>query len=310
MSYAEQLREQERIEREEAAAAFRKFMRLVGMGAFGLILLFTAVGVFGCGQFNATVPAGEVGVKTARIINPGVRPDPLPTGWHWLGLGDDVVTYPVVQRSYPFTRVADERGPENEEITFTDRNGLAMTADVNVVLRVNPAMAPELYQRYRLDFDQLIDGPIRNDIRTAIAAASEQVEVNQLLAGGRQRVISQALSVVQRRWAARGVEISQLEWIGQIRFPSVVTQAITNRAQADQQVAAARARVAVAQAEAEVRVTEAQGIADANRIRGEALRTNPEILRQMEIERYRGLCPLGTQTCVLGQGATALLPSN
>ncbi len=269
-------------------------------------LALASLGAAACGE---VVDPGSVGVKVSKFgSNAGVHPNAISPGWHMTGLGESIVDYPVIQRTYTFTREADERGPENEEIIFTDRTGLGMSADVMVVLRVRREAAPKLYTKYRLTFDQLLDGPIRNDIRTAIAAESEKVGVEQLLAGGRQTIIQRALARVQRKWAPEGVDIYQLDWIGSIRFPRVILDAITARSRADQQVLAARAQVEVAKAEADARVEVARGQAESTRLRAEALRANPEVLRQMEIERWQGLCPLDTDTCILGQGAWGLVP--
>lgn len=57
---------------------------------------------------------------------------------------------------------------------------------------------------------------------------------------------------------------------------------------------AARSRQVVATAEGEARSIE---------LIGAALRANPQVLRQREIEKWDGLCPLDTGTCVIGGSA-------
>ena len=74
-----------------------------------------------------------------------------------------------------------------------------MTADVQLVMRIDPSKAPALYTRYRLTFDQLFEGPIRNDVRSSIAAETELVSVEYLYRGGRQQVIQKALAHVNRK---------------------------------------------------------------------------------------------------------------
>jgi len=248
-----------------------------------------ALSLAACGQ---TVQPGTAGVKVKTLgSGAGVQPQPLGVGFHATGIGEEIQLYPTIQKTYTYTREPDERGAENEEIVFTDRNGLAMSADVGLTLRVDPAAAPRLFSKYRLSFDQLLDGPIRNDVRAAIAAETELVSVEQLLAGGRQPVLQRAFKRVQAKWQAEGIVMTQLEWIGTIRFPTTITDAIRARAQADQEVAAAQARVAVAEAEAREKVAIAQGNADSARILGEALRANPQVLQQQAIAKWNGVLP-------------------
>jgi len=252
-------------------------------GAIALAALSTAA----CGQ---SVEPGNAGVKIKTLgSGAGVQESALRSGWHFTGIGEKIVNYPTIQRTYSYTREADDRGSDNEEIVFTDRTGLPMTADVAATIRVNPTNAPSLYTKYRLSFDELLDGPIRNDVRSAIAEAAERRGVDELLAGGRQAVVAEALRDVRAKWSREGVEISQLEWIGTIRFPDVILQAIQSRTQADQQVLAARARVAVAEAQAQEKVAIAKGDAEAYALRSREL--TPAILQQQAIAKWNGVLP-------------------
>jgi regulator of protease activity HflC (stomatin/prohibitin superfamily) len=221
----------------------------------------------------------------------GVDPTPLSSGWHFNGIGEKIVQYPAIQRTYTYTREPDERGPENEEVTFSDNTGLPMTADVQIVLQVSPATAPALYKRYRLSFEQLFEGPIRNDVRTAISAESELVNVETLYSGGRQAVIQKALVRVQKKWNDQGVVISQLDWIGNIRYPDVILQAIQAKTQVEQATLAAQAQVAQAKAEADARIERARGEAEANRLLAQSIASNPQVVQLRAIEKWDGRLP-------------------
>lgn len=59
----------------------------------------------------------------------------------------------------------------------------------------------------------------------------------------------------------------------------------------EQAALAAQANVAKAEAEARSKVAEAEGEAQAMRVRGEAIRTNPEILQQEAIKKWQGGVP-------------------
>jgi regulator of protease activity HflC (stomatin/prohibitin superfamily) len=274
----------------------------------GLLLLMTTCTL---STHSVTVQPGEVGVLIRTLgANAGVEPVPLQPGWHFVGIGERIAQFPSIERSYAYSRGSEGNANANEEITFADHTGLPMTADVQIVLRVNPAQAPHLYSTWRLSFDDLFETPIRNDVRSAIAAETELLPVDQLYSGGRQGVIQRALARVQRRWAPQGVIISQLEWLGNIRYPETVVQGIQARTLVEQATLAAQGRVAQATAEADARIAQARGEAEATRLQAEAIRSNPEVLRQQEINRWRGLCPLNVRVCIIGSNAQQLIEDN
>lgn len=255
-----------------------------------LLSAVAAVSLSGCG---AVVDAGYVGVKVKNVgTNAGVQSEPLPTGWHALGIfGEKIVSYPVTQKVYSFTRAVSEGEPLNEEIVFNDNTGLTLSGDVAVTVRINPAKAPQIYAKYRATTDDLIHGTIRNSIRSAINAEGEKMSSEQIYTGGKAQLIRAALLDVQKQFDKEGIEVLNLEWIGSIRYPTSVTAAITLKTTKLQEAEAAKADEARATAQAAAKVAEAKGEAEATRIRGEALRSNPQILQQMWVEKWSGDLP-------------------
>lgn len=324
-----------RLSRISSGGAGRTVKMIATVGALAVLLLGAGCTVSSC---STTVESGEAGIKTTRFgANPGVQPVELRPGWHWKGIGEEIIVYPTRQRTYSYTREPNADGKENEEIAFADQTGLPMTADVNLTIRVRDDKAADLYARWRQPFDDLLDGQIRNDVRSAIAKETEQVPVScnlnpvgtasgvtptpaavpapsatactgSLMGAGRQQVIQRAFQRVRTKWAAEGVEISQMEWVGTIRYPPSVTAAVEARTQTEQRTLAAQQKAAEARANAEAAIETARGIAESTRLRGEALRANPEIIEQIYAERSQGLCPPKASTCILGQGAWGLVP--
>lgn len=272
------------------ATSFQNFKLDPKLAGFVIpAVVAVAVGVFALGK---TVEPGNVGVKI-RTLGPqaGVQSEPLGSGWHLNGIGERIIEYPVIQRTYSYTKEPDERGNENEEIVFSDNTGLPMTADVAVTLRVNPANAPKLFETYRLSFDQLLDGPIRNDVRSAIAAETEKVPVETLYSGGRQAVIQRAFAQVNSKWSKLGVTVSQLDWIGSIRYPESVLEQINNKTRLEQEAIAARALAAKAEAEAAAQIAKAKGEAESIRIVNEALAQSPRYVELRAVDKWDGKLP-------------------
>ncbi|ESQ73591.1 SPFH domain-containing protein [Asticcacaulis sp. AC402] len=260
--------------------------------AIGAVIVLSMTMLVSCGQ---TIQPGNVGVKI-RTLGPsaGVDPTPMNSGYHINLVGERIVEFPQIQRTYTYTKEEDERGRENEEINFSDNNALPMTADVQLVMRIDPSKAPELYTRYRLTFDQLFEGPIRNDVRTAIAAETELVSVEFLYRGGRQQVIQKALQRVRSKWESQGVNISQLDWIGTIRYPQVILDSIQAKTKADADASAAQAQVAVSKAQADARIEEARGQAEANRLIAQSIAASPQVVQLRAIEKWDGKLPTTT----------------
>ena len=305
-----------------------RVLRLVATAA--LLLVVLAGGSCAVVSCSVTVESGEAGIKTTKFgPNPGVQPTELRPGWHWEGLGEKIIKYPTRQRVYSYTREGNADGQENEEIGFADQTGLPMTADVNMTVKVSDNKAADLYAKYRLNFDDLLDNPIRNDVRSFIAQEAEKVPVScnlqaqqpvvegatqptaapctgSLMGAGRQAVIQRAYANLQRKWAAEGVEISNLQWVGTIRYPESITTAIQARTATEQRTLAAQQKEAEARANANAQIETARGEAESIRLRGDALRANPQLIDQIYAQRSQGLCPPRASTCIIGQGAWGL----
>lgn len=247
------------------------------MALLGVIALSLAA----CGQ---VVDAGNVGVKIKNLgSSTGVQQTALGTGWQPKGIGESIVEIPVTQKVYTFNK--------EEQIVFNDNTGLTLSGDVAVTVRIQGAKAPAVYEKYRMNTEELIHGPVRNSIRSAINSEAEKMTSEEIYTGGKTALITNALHQVQKQYANSGIDILGLEWVGNVRYPQSVTDAITLKTTKLQEAEAAKADEARAIAQAKAKVAEAQGEAEATRIRGEALRTNPQILQQMWIEKWKGEVP-------------------
>lgn len=292
---------------------------------FGLttvaLVVVLIVALFIVGSCSVTVESGEVGIKSTRFgANPGVQRGELRPGWHWEGFGEKIIIYPTRQRTYSYTRERNSDGVENEEIGFADQTGLPLSADVNLTFRVREDMAADLYAKWRQPFEDLLDGQIRNDVRSFIAKEAEKVPVScsvaaaavaasapaadgapatraeecaggSLMGSGRQAVIQRAFVQLQRKWAAEGVDVSQMEWIGTLRYPPAITEAIQARTQAEQATLAAQATVARAKAQADAQIETARGQAEATRLLAQSISANPEVVELRAIEKWDGHLP-------------------
>lgn len=266
----------------------------------GAIALFIVLLVGSC-SFTRVTP-GYVGIKVSNLGG-GVDEVAKGVGWYFTPPGVNMYEYPTFTNTYAWTADATEQSPNSEAFTFQDKNGLGLSADVSVAYRVDPTLAPKLFTTYRMEMDRLVAGPMRNNIRNAIVQEASQMGVEEIYGPRKAELIAKALVRVRAYFAKQGLVVDELYWASDIRMPKQVQAQINQKIANEQAALAAQANVAKAKAEAESKVAEATGEAEAMRVRGEAIRTNPEILQQEAIKKWNGDVP----QVIAGLGTTPFI---
>lgn len=244
-----------------------------------MLLAVATMAVSAC----SNVSPGHVGVKVNRYgSSAGVEDKAVGVGTYFTGMGTSIEEYPIYTNNYSWAKSADK----DESILFQDKNGLVVSADVNVAYRVNPAMAPKLYQTYRMDMDGMVSGPMRNRVRAALVTAASTMTVEEIYGPKKADLINNTMKIVRAYFEPLGLHVDQLDWAGPIRIPENIMERINARAQSEQAAIAARAdaisevakgeaRVAKATADANAKIAEARGEAESTKIRNEAIANNP-----------------------------------
>lgn len=252
------------------------------------------------------IDPGHVGVKVNRYgSNAGVQNKALGVGTYWFQFGSDIYSYPIYTNNYLWANNLKQEGDTvtgtNEEMVFQDKNGLVVSADVNVAYRVNPALAPKLFQIYRVDMNGIVAGPLRNRVRSAIVAAASTMTVEDIYGPKKSVLIGRALKNVRSYFEPMGLHVDALDWSGPIRIPESITERINARAQTEQAAIAAQARVATAEAEgrakvaeakaeAEAKIAKAEGDAEATRRRNAAVAASPGYQNEW-VRKWNGELP-------------------
>ena len=238
------------------------------------------------------VEPGHVGIKVNNWgSNAGVDPKPLGVGLYYAGPGVDIYEYPVYTSTYSWTRDSTEGSPTNEEFQFQDKNGLSLSADVSIAFRVDSSKSAILFQKYRLDMDKIVSGPIRTAVRNAIVENASNFGVEEIYGPKKAYLIAKSLSDVRKYFEPFGLEIEQLYWASNIRVPDSVMKQINLKIANEQAAMAAQASVATAEANARSRVADAEGKAQAMKVEATAIATNPEILQLRAVEKWDGHYP-------------------
>jgi regulator of protease activity HflC (stomatin/prohibitin superfamily) len=274
-----------------------------GTRSLGSVLIVVGV----VGAFLATsivvVPAGHVGV--VFNVFGGVQQDEVGEGVH--------VVVPVFQQ----VTLYDARQQEltlaagtGDQISARSSEGLEITIDVTVLYQIVGSEAARLHQDIGTAYE---DVRVRPEVRSQIRDGISEFNAANLISSERddlQRLIEQNLAQALARDNVRVLSVL----LRDVSIPESITAAIEEKQAAEQQVAveenrrrqseiAAQRRVIEATGERDAAVARAEGEAEALRLRGAALRENPEIV---QLEVAQRLAPT-LQTIMLPSDGNFLL---
>lgn len=298
-------------------AGSREF-RFLGKGIGVLIALVLAAAILAASCVR--IPPGYVGVKVNLAgSSRGVEDTPTATGWVFFNpLLTKVYEYPTFVQTAKWTKDPNEGRPENEEITFTNKDNMVIAADISLSYSLQPEKVPHFYVKFRNDdLTMFTHGFLRNMARDCFNEHAGKFAVEQIM-GDNAPFLKEVRLCLQDQMTPIGVSIEQFGFIGAPRPPQAIVDAINSKAQAQQialqkqneivqfQAEAAK-RVAEAEGQAKAQIARAEGEAQANRLLSASI--NPTLIewRKLEIqaktvEKWNGIRPT-----VEGSGSGLLL---
>ena len=301
-------------------AAMARVVSVDGMnvGRYARRLLLTAVFVMAAGYIGCAattrVDAGHVGIRVKLAgSDRGVQEMPVVTGWVLYNpLTEQIVLFPTSVQNVVWTQSAHEGRAFDESITFSSSEGVNVTSDIGLSFHIEPALAPKLYSRFRLnDLDKLSDGYMRNTVREAFNDVASKLPVQEIYGAGKSPMLAEVTQKCRDVFGKDGIVIDQLTINGALRLPQNVMDAINRAMEATQKALESKNRVAQVEAEAQQAVTQAHGAAEAARqkAQGEAdallirsraeaqaneiirLSTTPAVLQYRALEHWDGRLP-------------------
>jgi regulator of protease activity HflC (stomatin/prohibitin superfamily) len=265
-----------------------------------LLVAAMATVLSGCSNVNV----GEVGIKVHLLGgDKGVDTEQLTPGRYWIGINEQLYTFPTFMQNYTWTRSRAEGRNEDESITFQTKEGLSVNADIGITYTLQPDKIPVLFQKYRKGIDEITHVYLRNLVRDAINTESSTKSIDSVYGEGKSDLIKAAEHRVRAEVESYGIVLDHLSWVGDIRLPETVTAAINEKIGASQQAitrqnqvetAKAQAAIAIAQAdgEAQSRLLVAEAEAKAIHLKGEAVKNNPGVAELNAIEKWNGVLPV------------------
>jgi regulator of protease activity HflC (stomatin/prohibitin superfamily) len=249
------------------------------------------------------VPAGNVGVKFHLLGgDKGVDTEELSPGRYWIGINEELYLFPTFTQTYVWTVEAIDGDSTNESITFQDKDGLRVNADIGISYSVDPDKVTTLFQKYRKGIEEITDTYLRNMVRDALISAASTRSIESIYGPGKAHLLAEVEKNVSAVAGPLGIHIEKLYWAGELRLPEAVTAAINNKLKANQFAQQRANEVAAAKAEADKAIETARGTAesqlivaraeaDSIRLKGEALSQNPRLIEYKALEQWDGKLP-------------------
>ena len=265
--------------------------RGVGMARLASTLLMGVGLVVAVLNTFTVVSVGEVGVQ--HFLG-SVSQKPLGQGVHLINPMADVVKMSVREQSFP-----PDGGIEHIEAQTAEQLNVAL--DVSVLYRIDAANAPDLYQRIGSEEEiknRIVLNSIRNGVRDAVATKS----INDIFSPNRREIAEDMRGAIQAKAGDR-IEVIEV-FVREVQAPERVRQAIEEKLQREQNVAAERFQTNIIQERAQQKIEEAKGIAQAQKVISEGL--TQQYLTFFYIEQLAKL-PAGSVVYVPTEGGMPLM---
>jgi regulator of protease activity HflC (stomatin/prohibitin superfamily) len=211
----------------------------------------------------AMVPAGHVGVQdffgrvSDRILSPGIN---------LVVPGTRVVKFSVQTREIKETAAV----PTSE--------GLIVNLDVSLLFRLRPEAAATVYKTIGSRFESVVIDP---QLRSVIRDVTAEYEAKFLYSASREVVAQNMFKHMRSALVSRGIEAEQV-LLRAVTLPPLLTTAIQEKLQAEQQAQRMRFVLDRERQEADRKRVEAQGIADFQSIVAKGI--SAELLKWKAIE--------------------------
>lgn len=261
------------------------------MNKTGATLLLCALALGGCDTQD--VPAGYVGIKVYNYgTNKGVDHETLGPGRYKIGINEQLFLFPTFEQNPKYKNdtdgVKDEAGAP---LSFQTKEGLEVEGDFSVTYFIEADNADDVFQRYRAGIEEINRGPLRNMLRDALNETASAMGIEDVYGSGKVAMLSQVQDVVVRRAKERGLTVTQVAFLGAVRFPPTITEALNAKIAATQKAQQRQNELAEAQAEAAKKVAAAKGDAEsvllAAKAQAEANRTLAQSLSPAVLEYQR-----------------------
>jgi regulator of protease activity HflC (stomatin/prohibitin superfamily) len=262
------------------------------------LLAIVAVMAVGCTRISP----GYVGIKVVNGgSDRGVQDFPTQVGWVFYNpLTTSVKEYPTFVQIATWAKSPNDGGPNNDEISFSNKDNMLIAADVNLGYHLEPAKVPSFYVKFRNDdLSVFTHAFLKNAVRDSFNTHAGKYEISQIM-GDNANFLREVKESLQEQVGAVGVVVDQFGIIGIPRPPQVVIEAINQKVHATQLAQQKQNELIQVQADmakerektdtyARNTLTMAEAQATANRKLADSLSQN--LIELKRLEKWNGVLP-------------------
>ncbi|MBI3661681.1 MAG: prohibitin family protein [Acidobacteria bacterium] len=188
-----------------------------------------------------------------------------------------------------------------ETASVPSSEGLMMTLDTSLLLRLNAKRAADVFQKIGLDYTTVVVEPM---LRSAIRDITAKHSANALYTGGREEVQQKIQEMLFKELGDRGIFVENV-LLRDVQLPAMLKTSIEQKQQAEQESLRMSFILQKEKQEAERKKIEAQGISDFQRIVAAGI--SQQLLEWKGIEATEKLASSSnTKVVVIGSGKSGL----
>lgn len=247
------------------------------------------------------VDAGNVGIKFYLLGgSKGVDQEVLKPGRYWIGINEELYTFPTYTQNYVWTKDVTEGSETDESISFQTVEGMSVNVDVGITYHLEESKVPMIFQKYKKGINEITDVFLRNMVRDAFVSVSSNKPVESVYGNGKNKLLEEVQIMVKKQTDDIGIIVDKIYLVGDMRLPPQVLTALNKKIEATQRAQQRENELREAQAEAQKKIAEADGDAqstllkakaeaEANKIVSQSL--TPTLVEYEKIRKWDGALP-------------------
>jgi regulator of protease activity HflC (stomatin/prohibitin superfamily) len=252
---------------------------------FVFFLAFFLTGCVGCTR----IEPGHVGIKVNMLgSDRGVSNLTMETGLVlYMPFMTRVFEYPTsVQVATWIVSERDGRKGHNDEITFNTKEGLVFQVDISFAYQLVKEKIPQFYVKFRNDdLQEFTHVYLRNIARDAFQEVGALYTAEEIYGVKKEELLKNVVLKINKS-VEEYLKIEQFGFLGDIRMPTTVRQAIEGKIRATQIAIQTENEIRAEKASAQKAIAKAEGEAKSNYIVAQSITPNLLEWRRLQIAEW------------------------